>query len=618
MCRHPITVLVAFANIIVIPGALGSEGGPHRDSKPNSSKKERIKELFGRTADATAYIRERRPEGMPPSAEALLWKSLSVDLAKIDAEEAPVKDSSDKGVEAGASKIPKGLVKNDNNEKLRVTKPRNSSDGAPVLRDDKSMSLGIDGFSGSPSREARYQTLKETGGVIIPRTFETVFLSGASTKMVPKPPQSILRKPPGRTQILKRYWNDDPAEISRIEAILGGAVLQPESIVEGIVDPVYEEKTVSREEWDPIKRRYVEEVYTYHSLRSGTRGFFYTAPNHPNVLFRIDSEGDTLNGRRDRALDGLFTAPSYPTAKLPVRITPREFIMGRTHFSRDLWRGFLDLDELKDEADPKYEYFRMNPQVRGEWSMAKIIDFSDTMSMHGMDPNRALVYNFTMFKDSVKPNPGEYFLVASPHTLGDFYAQKPRLFRINIGNGSIIEYELDNRGPHKTHETNRFDWYSAFFRIAGINVNYNEMDPLLGVGDQRNRFLGFIPRKVEPLIIEGIRSGKVPLYEGRTVVSRLSPVNGPELYDLTILLGDYLAGVNVLPPDTVNPVYWRMEMLRKAGMPDFNGLQIGTPEEILKGTSSAPEKVEPSGKVHFVDCLEILGVLPQGRKPEVF
>jgi hypothetical protein len=472
----------------------------------------------------------------------------------------------------------------------------------------------------TPQRTIRLRELQKMGHFVLPTKWQIIHDSGAESKVsnFAEEGPGLLDRPERRVQVLQRYTLDDPNDQAQMEAVLGTEIRHPEQIVYAIVDPEYD--------YTEHRIGYGKQTRTETSVTprtSQTKGtFFYVPPDQPDLLFELDQIGaggaSVFNGIKDG--NGYFGVPSFPTGRLPFSIVKNELRLGGLRFRRSTETKFdfyNPNDSFEEQSRPRFNSL-------GEYVQAQVVALKDQALADNIDlQNRAKQYEFSLYKsateDITSENSGgakgagisNLFVMATPIAASE-YQLPPLFFRVNLESGQVDQFDVLKREN---------GWKTAFFNIEGMPGSSGYSSSSVGpfIDARTNGFLGHLNLKPEVLRLTGpdiVRSG-LSLSNGRDIpVVELTPLNGSQLYDVSIVLPILLGPLFPYPPQFLTPLFVRWEMMDAFGINRTDGLHIGN-----VSVSAAPSLSNdgsqvvqrPSGR-KMVSCLKVIKKATNSRR----
>lgn len=507
-----------------------------------------------------------------------------------------------------------------NAEKRRLEKQRRQEEGQRFIdtvdrRNEESARTGR--TLETPQRRRRLSELQDQGHFTSPMNWQIIHDSGQK-KTVSRSAEEgpgLLDRPTQRVQILQRYILDSPNDKAHMEAILGAPIQHPEQIVFAIVEPQYE----AREHQIGYGRRARTET-SVTPRTSRTKGtFFYVPPDQPNLFFELDLIGtggtSVFNGIKEG--NGYFGVPSFPTGRLPFEINGSELTFGDLRFKRSAEARF----NFYNPNDPYAEGRQPKFDLLGEYIQAQVVTLSDQASADDIDlRNRAKQYEFSLYKDTTddKASGGDngnngirisnLFVMATPIAASE-YQLPPLFFRVDLENGQVDQFDVLKREN---------GWRTAFFNIEGLPGSNGYSSSSVGpfIDARTNGFLGHLNLRPPALRLSAkdiVRPGQWLSSPRDISVVELTPLNGSQLYDASIVLPILLGPLFPYPPQLLTPLFVRWELLDEFGINRTDGIHVGNvkmsvvPRTNEDGGSDGQAVVarKPNGKT-MITCLKVI------------
>jgi hypothetical protein len=473
----------------------------------------------------------------------------------------------------------------------------------------------------TPQRIIRLRQIYNEGLFALPTTWQVIHDSGFKSRVskLEEEGPGLLDRPQRQVQVLQRYISDNPNDKTHMEAILGTAIQYPEQIVYAIVEPKYErhEHQVGYGE-----NARTESVVVPASTQ--THGsFFYIPPDQPDLMFELDQigyggssvfNGITLGG-------GYFGVPSFPTGRLPFAVNERELTLGGLHFRRsteDKFNFYSPNDSFGEQSHRRFH-------TLGEDIHAQVVTLKDQASADDIQlQDRAKQYEFSLYKsatdDTTSVNSGgakvpgisNLFVMATPIAASE-YRLPPLFFRVNLESGQVDQFDVLKREN---------GWKTAFFNIEGLPGSSGYSSSSVGpfIDARTNGFLGHLNLKPEALRLTGpdIRQMGLSLSKDRNIsVVELRPLDGSQLYDVSIVLPILLGPLFPYPPQFLTPHFVRWEMMDAFGTNRTDGIHVGnvtvSVSPSLNGDDGSNEVLKPNGK-KMLSCLKVVSTAANRRQ----
>ncbi|MBK8200833.1 MAG: hypothetical protein IPK68_00400 [Bdellovibrionales bacterium] len=473
----------------------------------------------------------------------------------------------------------------------------------------------------TPQRTIRLRQIYNEGLFVLPTTWQVIHGSGLKSRVskLEEEGPGLLDRPQRQVQVLQRYISDSPNDKTHMEAILGTAIQDPEQIVYAIVEPKYERH---EHQVGYGKNARTDSVVVPASTQ--TRGsFFYIPPDQPDLMFELDQIGyggsSVFNGITSGG--GYFGVPSFPTGRLPFSVNQTELTFGGLRFRRSTegkFNFYSPNDSYGEQSNPSF-------QSLGQYVQTQVVTLKDQASADDIQlQNRAKQYEFSLYKsatdDTTSANSGgakgpgisNLFVMATPIAASE-YRLPPLFFRVNLESGQVDQFDVLKREN---------GWKTAFFNIDGMPGSSGYSSSSVGpfIDARTNGFLGHLNLKPEGLRLTGpdiVQLG-LSLSADRSIsVVELSPLEGSQLYDVSIVLPILLGPLFPYPPQFLTPLFVRWEMMDAFGINRTDGIHLGnvTASVVpsLSGEDGGDGVLKPNGK-KMISCLKAVGQAANRRR----
>ncbi len=474
----------------------------------------------------------------------------------------------------------------------------------------------------TPQRTIRLRQLQEEGQFVLPTKWQVVHSSGTESKIsnsAEEGPGLLDNVPERAVQVLQRYISDSPNDKAHMEAILGTPIQFPEQIVYAIVEPKYEH----REHQIGYGNQSRTEVSVTPASIETHGSFFYVPPDQPDLMFELDHIGyggsSVFNGITSGS--GYFGVPSFSTGRLPFVVNERELTLGGLRFRRsteDKFNFYNPNDSFGEQSHRRFH-------TLGENIHAQVVTLRDQALTDNIDlRNRAKQYEFSLYKSATEDRTSEnsggakgagisnLFVVATPIAASE-YRLPPLFFRVNLESGQVDQFDVLKREN---------GWKTAFFNIEGFPGSSGYSSSSVGpfIDARTNGFLGHLNLKPEVLRLTGpdIKQMGLSLFKDRNIsVVELRPLDGSQLYDVSIVLPILLGPLFPYPPQFLTPLFVRWEMMDAFGINRTDGIHVGnvtaSVSPSLSGEDGKYEVLKPNGK-KMLSCLKVVSKTANRRR----